>query len=224
MIGFGVGKGAYKGVVMKRLLGWLACVAFGLALHATARADTIAPDVMVKNVTSEVLDIVSKDKDIQSGNTRKAIDLVETKVLPYFDFQRMTAQAVGRSWRQASAAQQKVLAEEFRTMLTRTYANALTAYKNQTVDFKPLKMAPTDLEVTVQSSIKQPGAKPISLDYAMEKDASGWKVYDFVVGGISLVTSYRDQFSQQIAADGIDGLIKSLQAKNASLDAAVAKK
>ena len=205
---------------MKWVMGFLA----GLVICASVAAEEVAPDVMVKNVTNEVLEIVKKDKDIQNGNTRKAIDLVETKVIPHFNFQRMTAQAVGKSWRQATAAQQKALAEEFRTLLVRTYANALTAYKNQTVDFKPLKMSPTDTDVTVHSMIKQPGAKSIDIDYALEKDGASWKVYDFTIGGISLVTSYRDQFSQQIAADGVDGLIKSLQAKNASLDASAAKK
>ncbi len=203
---------------------WLLSVLAGLAIGASAGAEDVGPDVMVKNVTNEVIEIVRRDKDIQSGNTRKAVDLVETKVLPHFNFQRMTAQAVGKSWRQATADQKKMLAEEFRTLLVRTYANALTAYKNQTVDFKPLKMSPTDTDVTVHSMIKQPGAKPIDIDYALEKDGSGWKVYDFTIGGISLVTSYRDQFSQQIAADGVDGLIKSLQAKNASLDASAARK
>ncbi len=205
---------------MKWVMGFLA----GLVICASAIAEDSAPDVMVKNVTNEVLEIVKKDKDIQSGNTRKAIGLVEAKVIPHFNFQRMTAQAVGKSWRLATAAQQKALAEEFRTLLVRTYANALTAYKNQTVDFKPLKMAPTDTDVTIHSSIRQPGAKSIDIDYALEKDGPDWKVYDFTIGGISMVTSYRDQFSQQIAADGVDGLIKSLQAKNASLDASAAKK
>ena len=203
---------------------WLLSLLAGLTISASAGAEDVGPDVMVKNVTNEVIEIVRRDKDIQNGNTRKAVDLVETKVLPHFNFQRMTAQAVGKSWRQASAAQQKSLSEAFRTLLVRTYANALTAYKSQTVDFKPLKMAPADTDVTVHSIIKQPGAKPIDIDYALEKDGSSWKVYDFTIGGISLVTSYRDQFSQQIAADGVDGLIKSLQAKNASLDASAARK
>ena len=119
---------------------WLLSVLAGLAIGASAGAEDVGPDVMVKNVTNEVIEIVRRDKDIQSGNTRKAVDLVETKVLPHFNFQRMTAQAVGKSWRQATADQKKMLAEEFRTLLVRTYANALTAYKNQTVDFKPLKM------------------------------------------------------------------------------------
>ncbi len=205
---------------------WLLGVLAGLTISGvvSAGAENIGPDVMVKSVTTEVIEIVRKDKDIQNGNTRKAIDLVETKVIPHFNFQRMTAQAVGKSWRQATAEQKKMLAEEFRTLLVRTYANALTAYKNQTVDFKPLKMSPADTDVTVHSMIKQPGAKSIDIDYALEKDGASWKVYDFTIGGISLVTSYRDQFSQQIAADGVDGLIKSLQAKNASLDASAAKK
>lgn len=196
----------------------------GLTLSIAVPAEEIAPDVMVKNVTNEVLDIVRKDKDIQGGNTRKAVDLVETKVLPHFNFQRMTAQAVGKAWRGATPVQQKALADEFRTLLVRTYANALTAYKSQTVEYKPLKMAPTDTEVRVRSEVKQPGGKPINIDYDLAKDAAEWKVFDFSIGGISMVTSYRDQFSQQLGSGGIDGLIKSLQAKNASLDLSVAKK
>src|SRR5689334_1025128 len=128
---------------------WLFGLVAGLVIAGATFAEDVAPDVMVKNVTNEVLDIVRKDKDIQGGNTRKAIDLVESKVLPHFNFQRMTAQAVGKTWRQANPAQQKALADEFRTLLVRTYANALTAYKNQTVDYKPAKMAAGDTEARV---------------------------------------------------------------------------
>ena len=178
---------------------------------------------MVKNVTNEVLDIVRKDKDIQSGNTKKAIDLVEAKVLPNFDFGRMTTLAVGRDWKSANATQQKTLTDEFHTLLVRTYSNALTAYKSQTIDFKPLKMAAGDTDVTVRTEVKQAGAKPISIDYSLEKTDNTWKVYDVVVGGVSLVTSYRDQFKQEINTGGIEGLIKSLQAKNQASAVAVKK-
>ena len=203
---------------------WLLGLVTGLVIAGGTFAEDVAPDVMVKNVTNEVLEIVRKDKDIQGGNTRKAIDLVESKVLPHFNFQRMTAQAVGKTWRQANPAQQKALADEFRTLLVRTYANALTAYKNQTVDYKPAKMAAGETEARVHSEIKQPGAKPINIDYDLMKDGSDWKVYDFSIGGISMVTSYRDQFTQQISSGGLEGLIKSLQVKNASLDASATKK
>ncbi|GAB2182068.1 ABC transporter substrate-binding protein [Denitratisoma sp. agr-D3] len=207
---------------MKRLFALLACAA-PLFLSAPAHADD-APDVLVKNVSNEVLEIIRKDKDIQNGNTKKAIELVEAKVLPHFNFQRMTAQAVGKDWRQATPAQQKVLSDEFRTLLVRTYSNALTAYKNQTIDFKPLKMAAADTEVTVRTEIKQPGAKAIGINYELEKNGAGWKVYDVVIADVSMVTSYRDQFRQEIANNGLDGLVKSLQAKNKAADTPVAKK
>ena len=193
------------------------------ASSSVVMAEDATPDVLVKNVTNEVLDIVRKDKDIQSGNTKKAIDLVEAKVLPNFDFGRMTTLAVGRDWKSANATQQKTLTDEFHTLLVRTYSNALTAYKSQTIDFRPLKMAAGDTDVTVRTEVKQAGAKPISIDYSLEKTDNTWKVYDVVVGGVSLVTSYRDQFKQEINTGGIEGLIKSLQAKNQASAVAVKK-
>jgi len=199
---------------MKKLFALIACIA-SLLVPGLVMADD-APDQLVKNVSNEVLDIIRKDKDIQNGNTKKAIELVEAKVLPHFNFQRMTAQAVGKDWRQATPAQQKALSDEFRILLVRTYSNALTAYKNQTIDFKPVKMAPADTEVTVKTEIKQAGAKPIGINYELEKNGSGWKVYDVVIADVSMVTSYRDQFRQEIASDGLDDLLKSLQAKNKS--------
>lgn len=202
---------------------WIIGLAAFALFSTTTLAEDVAPDAMVKAVTDEVLDILRKDKDIQSGSTQKAMALVETKVLPHFNFQRMTAQAVGKDWRQASPAQQKTLSEEFRTLLVRTYSNALTAYKNQSVDFKPLKMAAGDTDVTVRTQIRQPGAKPIGIDYALEKNTSDWKVYDVVIADVSMVTSYRDQFRQEIASGGLEGLIKSLQAKNKSGDTTAKK-
>ena len=195
----------------------LACVFFAADI---AISDELSPDLMVKNVTNEVLDIIRKDKDIQSGNTRKASELIEAKVLPNFDFNRMTALAVGKDWRGATVEQKKVLIEEFHTLLVHTYANALTAYKSQAINFKPFKMAAGETDVTVKTEVKQPGAKSISIDYSLQKDGGTWKVYDVIVGGVSLVTSYRDQFKQEIAASGIDSLIKSLQNKNQSVNSA----
>ena len=194
-----------------------------LLLPAAAHAQETAPDVLVKNVTTEVLDIIRKDKDIQSGSTRRVIELVEQKVLPHFNFSRMTALAMGKEWRQANAAQQQALTEEFRTLLVRTYSNALTAYKNQTVDYRPFRMQPGETDVTVRTQINQPGGKPVTLDYSLEKQAQAWKVYDVVVGGVSLVTNYRESFSTEVRNGGIDGLIKSLRAKNSSLEAAARK-
>ncbi len=197
----------------------------GLLISTTVLAQEVAPDVMVKTVTNEVLDIVRKDKDIQSGNTKKAIDLVEAKVLPNFNFTRMTQLAMARDWRQASVAQQKTLTDEFHTLLVRTYAKALTEYKNQTVEYKPFAFKAGETDVRVRTEIKQAGAgKNIELDYWLEKSAAGWKVYDIEVGGISIVTNYRDSFASEVRNNGIDGLIKSLQAKNKSGETAAVKK
>lgn len=195
---------------MRRLIGLIVAA----LLIGSVAAEQIAPDTLVKNVTSDVLNIVSKDTEIQSGNTTKAIALVEAKLLPDFDFKRMTALAMGKEWRQASLDQQSVLTNEFRTLLVRTYSRALTAYKNQTIDYKPTKIAGDETEVTVRTEIKQPGAKSVSIDYAMEKSDSTWKVYDIAVSGISLVLSFRDQFGEEVRNGGIDGLIKTLHAKN----------
>ena len=184
-----------------------------------AYAQEESPDAMVKGVTEDVLTIVRQDKDIQSGNTRKAIELVEVKVLPHFNFQRMTALAMGRDWNKASAEQKKQLAQEFKTLLVRTYSNALTGYKDQTIRYKPTKMQSGDTEVTVKTEIVQPGNKPIQLDYALEKQADGWKVFDVVVAGISLVTNYRETFTQEVRANGIDGLVQMLSSKNKQLEA-----
>jgi len=197
----------------------------GLLIAATVMAQEVAPDVLVKTVTNEVLEIVRQDKEIQSGNTKKAIELVETKLLGHFNFTRMTQLALARDWRQASAAQQKILTDEFHSLLVRTYSKALTEYKNQTIDFKPFSMKAGETDARVRTEIKQSGAgKNIALDYYLEKSGTAWKVYDIEVGGISLVTNYRDSFAAEVRNNGIDGLIKSLQAKNKSGEATSVKK
>ena len=186
-----------------------------------------APDALVKRVTDEVLAIIKADKDLQSGNTRKIVELAEQKVLPHFDFTRMTRLAVGRNWAQASEAQKEALVKEFRTMLVRTYSTSLTAYRNQTIEVKPLKMGAQDKDVTVRTAVLQQGGPSIPIDYAMEKADSGWKVYDVVIDGASLVTTYRGSFNDQIAKGGIDGLVKTLADRNksgAAAPAAAAKK
>lgn len=200
----------------------LACASAFLSPGVQAQGQS--PDALVKSVTDEVLDIIRKDKDIKAGSTKRAIELVEQKVLPHFNFSRMTALAVGKDWRQATPEQQKVLTNEFRDLLVRTYSNALTAYKNETVDYKPFKMQPGETDVTVRTQIHQAGARqPITLDYSLEKNGNAWKVYDVVVAGVSLVTNYRSNFSTEVRNGGIDGLIKTLQAKNKSLEAATKK-
>lgn len=197
----------------------------GLLIAATAMAQEVAPDALIKTVSSEVLDIVRKDKDIQSGNTKKAIDLVEAKVLPHFNFTHMTQLALARDWKQANPAQQKILTDEFRLLLVRTYSKALTEYKDQTINYKPFALKAGETDVRVRTEIKQSGAgKNIELDYYLEKSGAAWKVYDIEVGGISLVTTYRDSFAAEVRKSGIDGLIKSLQAKNKSGEATSVKK
>jgi len=190
-----------------------------------AAAADEAPDALVKRVTDEVLAIIKSDKDLQAGNIQKVVELAEQKVLPHFDFTRMTRLAVGRNWQQATDPQKESLTKEFRTMLVRTYSTSLSAYRNQTIEVKPLKMAAGDKEVTVRTQVIQQGGPPIPIDYAMEKADSGWKVYDVVIDGASLVTTYRSSFNDQIAKGGIDGLIKTLADRNKSPQpAAPAKK
>jgi phospholipid transport system substrate-binding protein len=180
-----------------------------------AQAQT-APDALVKNITQEVTAIVKQDKDIQAGNQKKIFDLVDAKVLPFFDFTRMTRLAVGRNWNTATPDQQKALVAEFRTLLVRTYSTALSSYRDQTIDFKPLRAQPTDTEVTVRTVVNQTRGDPVAIDYSMEKVVDGWKVFDVAVSGVSLVTNYREEFASQVKAGGIDGLIKTLQTKNGS--------
>ena len=198
---------------------WLLSVFVGLVLVASgAFAQDNSPDALIKQVTEEVLSIVRQDKDIQSGNTKKAIDLVEAKVLPHFNFQRMTALAMGRDWNKASPEQKKRLSDEFRTLLVRTYSNALTGYRDQTIRYKPSKMQSGDTDVLVKTEIVQPGSKPVQLDYSLEMQSDGWKVYDVIVAGISLVTNYRDTFNQEVRSNGIDGLVQMLSTKNKQLE------
>lgn len=204
---------------MKKTTSLLAALVLSAGVHLSAFAvDTSAPDALVKGVTDDVINIVRQDKAIQSGDTRKAVALVEARVLPHFDFSHMTRLAVGRDWKQASPEQQSVLTQEFKTLLVRTYSNALTQYRNQQIEFKPLKAKPDDTDVTVRTEVRQAGAKPVQIDYNLDKQPDGWKVYDVLVAGVSLVTNYRDDFGQQIRAGGVDGLIKSLKDKNRQSD------
>jgi len=197
-----------------------ALLAAALFLGAGPARAQEAPDVLVKNVTLEVVDLISKDKEIKSGNRAKLIQVIDAKVLPHFNFAAMTGLALGQNWNKATPEQKKRLTEEFRTLLVRTYASALAAYSEQKFDFRPLRAKPSDTDVTVQVRVLQPGAQPVPIDYAMEKTASGWKVYDVMVGGVSLVANYRTEFGNVVRESGIDGLIKNLGAKNRSLEAA----
>jgi phospholipid transport system substrate-binding protein len=182
----------------------------------TGQAADLPPDQLARNTTQEVLAILKADKDIQSGNVTKAYELVEAKVLPHFDFNRMTQLAVGKHWNKASPQQKQALVKEFRSLLVRTYAASLTEFSNQTVDFKPLNMQPEDTQVTVKTEIKQPAGKPIPIDYEMYKTSFGWKVFDVAIDGVSLVINYRSSFANTIRQSGIDGLITTLEAKSRS--------
>ena len=169
--------------------------------------------------------MVRADKDIQTGHREKVLALVDAKVLPHFDFEHMARLAMGKNWRQASAAQRKMLTSEFRALLVRTYTTAFTQYRNQTVEYRPLRLAPDDTDVTVKSLIKQPSGQPIPVDYGMEKTDGGWKVYNVKIEGVSLIENYRNTFNTEVQRNGVDGLIKSLAEKNKTLaQAEVGKK
>ena len=183
-----------------------------------------SPDQMVKRVADELLTIIKADKDLQKGDSRKVVELAEAKVLPNFDFERMTRLAVGKNWQQATPEQRAALTKEFRTLLVRTYSTSLTQYRNQTIDVKPTKIAAGDKDAVVKTAVIQQGGPPIPIDYAMEKMDSGWKVYDVVIDGASLVTTYRGSFNDQIQKGGIDGLVKTLQERNQSSGGGAPKK
>ncbi|HET9701885.1 MAG TPA: ABC transporter substrate-binding protein [Burkholderiales bacterium] len=200
---------------MKRIFQSLLVLAAWLPAFAAVSAE-LAPDELVRTTSREVIEILKSDKEARSG--KKLLDLVDAKVLPHFDFTRMTRLAVGKNWRSATPEQQQSLVREFRTLLVRTYSSALATYKDQVIDVRPVKLNAGDTEVTVRTQVQQSGGQPVQIDYAMEKKSDGWKVFDVTVAGVSLVTNYRSTFDRQIAEGGIDGLIKSLADKNRSLE------
>ncbi|HVY06053.1 MAG TPA: ABC transporter substrate-binding protein [Burkholderiales bacterium] len=196
---------------------WLAALLTAQAFALPAMAEDSPPDVLVRKTTEEVLTVVRNDKDIRAGNVSKIVQLIEDKVAPHFDFERMTRLAVGRPWRDATPPQRESLIKEFRTLLVRSYSAAFTAYAGIAVEYRPFKMKPGDTEASVQTLIKLPGgAQPIGVDYDMNSTPEGWKVYDVRVAGASLIINYRNLFAQEIQNGGIDGLIKSLVEKNSA--------
>lgn len=197
--------------LQKIFMGALMYCAVG-AVHA----EVTAPDVLINNTVQEVTAIIKQDKDIQAGNQKKIIALVDAKVLPHFDFQRMTQLAVGRYWRTATPEQKQELVKQFQDLLVRTYTKVFTVYRDQKIEVKPLRRAPDDTEVTVNTVISKPGSQVTLVDYEMKKAADGWKVFDISIEGVSMVMSYRGTFASQIQQDGIDGLIKTLSDKNTS--------
>jgi phospholipid transport system substrate-binding protein len=186
-------------------------------IAAPAPAANEAPDVLVKRVSTDVIDAVKADKDIQAGNSRKIIDLVNSKILPYVDSDKMTSQAAGRFWRQATPEQQKQLSEEFRQLLIYTYSGALSQIKNETIEFKPFRADPADTEVEVKSQVNLTRGEPITLNYRLSKTPQGWKIFDLNVMGAWLVETYKSTFASEIGKGGIDGLIKKLHDRNQQL-------
>lgn len=194
------------------------------ALVGSSMAADEAADQLVKRLSQEIMDIAKSDKDIQSGNQKRVYDLVETKVLPFVDFQRMTSLAAGKSWRDATPEQQKQLINEFRTLLVFTYSGAISQIKDQTLEFKPFRAAAEDTDVEVRSQVIQKNGEALQLNYRLEKLATGWKIYDINVLGAWLVETYKGTFTAEITKSGIDGLIKTLSEKNKKLAAGSPKK
>ncbi|HEY9223978.1 MAG TPA: ABC transporter substrate-binding protein [Variovorax sp.] len=211
--------------VQRRHIGWLALASallFGAAAFfvSPARAADEAPDALVQRISGDVLDTIKADKSIKAGDINKIMVLVDSKIMPNVNFQRMTASAVGPAWRQATPEQKKRLQDEFKTLLVRTYAGALDQVSNQSVSVRPFRGSPDDKEVLVRTEIRG-GGDPVQLDYRLEKtpgEGGGWKVYNLNVLGVWLVDTYRTQFAQQINSQGIDGLIAALEARNKSND------
>jgi phospholipid transport system substrate-binding protein len=189
--------------------GAMAMLTFALPVHAQE-----APDAMVKRVSQDMVATIKSDPLIQAGNEVRIREVIEVKLIPHFDFMRMTSLAMGKNWRAATPEQQKRLADEFKTLLVRTYSGALTKYRDETIDYKPLRMNSADTDVTVRTVVMKAGGQPIQMDYSLTKATDGWKVFDVVIGGVSLVTNYRDEFNEQIKNGGVDGLIKTLSDRN----------
>ena len=178
------------------------------------QAQQLGPEELVRKMTEEILEAIKSDQQLAAGDRQKALKLAEEKILPHVDFEEATRLAVGRGWKEATPEQRKKLVAEFRNMLVRTYSNAIGTYEGQTMKVLPARMKPDDTEVTVRNQYIRPGAKPVALDYAMRKTDAGWKIYDIVVEGVSLVLTYRSEFDVVVKQDGIDGLLKRLAQKN----------
>lgn len=188
-----------------------------ILMQAPGMAQEQTAEALVRQVTDEVLTTLRADKAVQ-GNRQRAIELIQTRIAPHFDFERMTALAVGRTWRQIEPAKRQALADEFRTLLIRTYSNALAAYKDQTVTFKPTRPTGEPDEAVVHSQVEQPGAPPVPIDYRLHRKGAEWKVYDVIVNNVSLVTTYRGSFATELNTGGVEGLLESLRARNRSLE------
>lgn len=182
-----------------------------------------APDVLIKRISQEILDLAKTDKRVQSGDQDRIMEVVQTRIIPYVNFQRMTAMAAGRFWREATPDQQAALTKEFRTLLIYTYSGAISQVRNQKLEFKPMRAAPDDDEVEVRTMVLQARGEPIQLNYRLEKTAAGWKIFDVNILGAWLVETYKGSFSTEIGKGGIDGLIKVLVERNKRLAAVPVK-
>ena len=203
-------------ISFKKLL-TVAALSFAFGAHAATPVATEAPDALVKRISQEVIQSAKTDKEIQAGNQRRVMDLVETKILPYVDAPRMTMLATGRFWRDATPEQKQKLTDEFRTLLVFTYSGALSQIKNETVEFKAMRADPTDTDVEVRSQVNVARGEPTILNYRVAKTPAGWKIYDINVMGAWLVETYKSSFASEISKSGIDGLIKVLAEKNKKL-------
>jgi phospholipid transport system substrate-binding protein len=196
---------------------FLCSLLLALAVSAPAvRAAEPGPEALVRQITDEVMNAIHQDKALQEGDKQKALALAEQKILPHVDFRYMTQLALGRNWRDATPAQRDKVVEGFRGMLIRTYSNQIGSYRGQKMVVKPTHLAPGDTDATVRNSFVSPGRPPVEVDYSMEKTADGWKIYDIVIDGVSLVATYRSQFAQVVRNGGIDGLIAKLEQMNAA--------
>lgn len=196
------------------ILSRIAAFMLALAMLPALAQNNLAPEQLVRKITDDVLAAVKQDKQLAAGDREKALALAEQKVLPHIDFREAARLAVGRSWNSATPQQQDRLVTEFRAMLVRIYSNAIDAYRGQTLRVLPVKMAPTDTDVTVRNQYLSPGRQPVAVEYSMRKTSEGWKIYDIVVENVSLVLTYRSEFDQVMRQSGVDGLIKRMNEKN----------
>lgn len=204
---------------MKSIRSLLSWFLFALALAASGAHAQEAPDALIKRVSEEILETAKTDKQIQAGNQQRIMEVVQSKVIPHVNFQRMTSMAAGRFWREATPDQQSALTSEFRTLLIYTYSGAIAQIRNQKLEFKPLRAAPDDTEVEVRSSVIQSRGEPIQLNYRLEKTPNGWKIFDVNILGAWLVETYKGSFASEISKGGIDGLIRTLSERNKRLAA-----
>ncbi len=205
---------------MKAIVKLLLLAGLGFALFASSAMANIeiAPDVLVKQTADDVLAIVKNDKEIQAGNQQRLFAVVEEKILPNFDFDRVCRMVLGKNWKSATPEQQALFQKEFRSLLLRTYATALGKYRDQVIEYRPMQTDSSEKNVTVKTQIIQKGGQPIAVDYSLVKGPTGWKVYDIIIESVSLVTNYRSQFSSEIRQNGLDSLNKKLADKNAAAE------